>query len=231
MAAWWTTRVAIPVALLVAASAAIRRSQIDRESLEPFFDRASNGFPLRHAWIVDDVLHDGVQNLVVVVTGMLLLGAVVGWRLPSWKDSARRATYLAACVLVTVMMAQLWKHVAHQISPWDTLEFGGRHPWPEPDGLIDSPGAHAASGFAWCSLYFVGATLNTRRRWAWLVPGLVLGGLFALLQHVRGAHAPSHEPLSAALAWGVAAILAMLFRRLGWLKWSEREDPDPHART
>jgi signal transduction histidine kinase len=63
----------------------------------------------------------------------------------------------------------------------------------------------------------------------WLAPGLLLGLLFALGQHSRGAHQPSHEPWSIAIAWIVAAGFAALFRRLGWLAWSEvpagSEDP------
>jgi signal transduction histidine kinase len=55
----------------------------------------------------------------------------------------------------------------------------------------------------------------------WLAPGIVLGVLFGLTQHVRGAHVPSHNLWSIALAWGVAALLAAAFRRFGLLPWDE----------
>ncbi|MFN0009738.1 MAG: ATP-binding protein [Planctomycetota bacterium] len=224
---WWTIYVVLPVMVLLAASAALSHSRFDRASLVPFFDEASGTFPLRREWLFDDVLHIGGRALVVVATVGLIVWAAIGWRSPRWRGSARRAAYLATCLLVTVSVAGIWKDLADRVTPWNTVGFGGSRPWPEQVGWIDSPGAHAASGFAWLSLYFVGAALSTRHRWLWLAPGLLLGGLFALGQHVRGAHQPSHEPLSAAIAWVVAAVVAVAFRRAGWLDWSER----PRSRT
>lgn len=224
---WWLTRVALPIAALAAASVLLGRSSFDRESLEPFFSQDSGTFPLRRSWFFDDVLHVGGKWAVVICTATLVAGAALGWRNPRWSRRARCFAYLATCLLVTVAIAGTWKDLADQVTPWDTIGFGGRKPWPGSNGgesawdVLGSPGAHASSGFAWMSLYFVGASLGTRHRWLWLAPGLLLGLLFALGQHVRGAHQPSHEPWSIAIAWGVAGGLALAFRRAGWLPWSE----------
>lgn len=224
---WWSTRVALPVLALGALAIALGRTRFDRASLVPFFDPAAQTFPLRGDWFFENVLHFGGKHVVLVCASLLLIAAVYWWRDPQRGANARRFAYLVACVLVTSALAGLWKDLAEQVTPWNTVGFGGTKPWPGSLGhasffdSIGSPGAHAASGFAWVSLYFVGASLGTRYRWLWLGPGLGLGLLFALGQHARGAHQPSHEPWSVAIAWVVACGLAALFRAIGWLAWRE----------
>jgi len=228
---WWATRVALPAIALACTSVALGRSGLDRESLEPFFDPRVSGFPLRDQWFFQGVLHIGGKYAMIVCTTALIAGAAIGWRNARWGQHARRFAYLVVCFLATVALAGLWKHAVRQVIPWDTVGFGGFKPWPGSPGhdsvseIIGSPGAHAASGFAWVSLFFVGASLRTRYRWLWLAPGLLLGFLFALGQHVRGAHQPSHEPWSIVIAWTVAASMAVVFRKLGWLAWQEFDDP------
>jgi membrane-associated PAP2 superfamily phosphatase/two-component sensor histidine kinase len=221
---WWMTRAVVPILLLVALAYAVGHSRVDRASLQPFFDAASGSFPLRHTWFFQDVLHVGGRALVAVATALLIVIAVIGWRDERRREHARRFLFLATCVILTVLVAGAWKRLAGQVTPWHTVGFGGALPWPEPgSGIagIGSPGAHAAAGFAWVSLYFVGASLGTRQRWLWLAPGLLLGLLFAVGQHARGAHPPSHEALSLAIAWFVASTTAVAFRAAGWLAWSE----------
>ena len=207
-AAWWTTRVLLPVALLLVASAGIGRSGLDRASLASLLDQASGAALLGSTWFFEGVLHVGGRALVVLVTACLVAWAAAGWRSPRTRVAARRAAYLATSLLVTVAVAGIWERFE-----------------------IDAQDAYAASGFAWISLYFVGATLNTRHRWLWMVPGLLLGGLFALGQHVRGARQLSDEPLAIALAWLVASVVAALFRRAGWLDWTEQPRPDADSST
>ncbi len=84
---------------------------------------------------------------------------------------------------------------------------------------------HVALGFAWVSLFFVGASLSSPYRWLWLTPGLLLGLLFALGEYARGVILPSQVPWSGAIAWGGASAVAILFRRTGWLPWTEIEAP------
>ncbi len=227
---WWLTRVAAPIVALGVLAFLIGRSAFDRDSLRPFYDVEVGAFPLRRGWFFEGVLHVGGKWVVVAGTAALIVIAAARWRDPRWSANARRFAYLAASLLATVAITGAWKELADQVTPWDTIGFGGRKPWPGTDGrssiwdLLGSPGAHASSGFAWMSLYFVGASLRTRHRWLWLAPGLLLGLLFALGQHARGAHQPSHEPWSIAVAWAVACTLAALFRRLGWLPWNEFDD-------
>lgn len=234
-ARWWASHYVVPVVGLLTLAVLVGHSSLDRASLEPFFDAEARSFPLRRAWFFEDVLHLGGRSIVVAMTVLLLLGALIAWRHERWSVHAKRFAYVATCVLLTVSIAGLWKKLANQTTPWNTIGFGGEKPWPELSGqsifsLLGSPGAHAASGYAWVSLYFVGASMGTRYRWLWLIPGLLLGTLFAVGQHVRGAHQPSHEPIAIAIAWLVAGGTAATFRVLGWLNWSERQQKSGAAR-
>jgi membrane-associated PAP2 superfamily phosphatase len=60
-------------------------------------------------------------------------------------------------------------------------------------------------------LYFVARARRVRRPVLWLLPGLVLGSLYALGQHARGAHFLSHDLWAAAVCWLVALGLASAF--------------------
>jgi len=225
---WWLGRFVAPLALLVASAACIGRSTLDRASLVPFFDEELAGFALRRSWLFEGVLHRGGRGLVATATLLALLAASWSSRQQRLRVHVGRLVYLATCVLLTSAIAGSWKALAEQVTPWNTLGLGGREPWPDRSGvtleaLLGSPGAHAASGYAWVALYFVGASLESRHRWQWLAPGLLIGTLFAIGQHVRGAHPPSHEPLSLAIAWFVAGSTAVAFRAGGWLPWEERD--------
>jgi membrane-associated PAP2 superfamily phosphatase/signal transduction histidine kinase len=211
----------------VALAIGLGRSGGDLGSREAFYDRNTNAFLLRRDWFFAGVLHLGGKWFVVALVVAAAALAIAWWRRPERAATARRLAYVVACFGATTGIAGAWKDLADAVTPWNSTRFGGTVEWPAalPDpawiDVLGSPGAHAASGFAWVSLYFVGASLGTARRWPWLAPGLGLGLLFALGQHVRGAHAPSHEPWSLAIAWSVAAITAAAFRRAGWLSWSE----------
>lgn len=235
-ARWWSTRVWIPIAVLGGLAIMLGALDADRASLEPFFDRATGEFPLRRSWFFDLVLHRGVRALVLLASVTLTASGL--WRLrdAATRAAAGRCLYLAACVAASTGLCNVWKDLAHQTTPWNTLEFGGSRPWIDPQSsqlarVLGSPGAHSVSGYAWFALYFVGASLGARRRWIWLAPGFALGTLLALAQHVRGAHPPSHELWSIAIAWGVAAAGAAVARRIGLLAWQEGEPPADDTRA
>jgi membrane-associated PAP2 superfamily phosphatase len=93
--------------------------------------------------------------------------------------------------------------------PWDLTRYGGSRPYfglfdDKPDYLPRGrcfPGGHSSAGFALFGLYFAAIQLGLRRHRWYLLPALMVGGLFALDQWVRGAHFPSHDLTTAYICW------------------------------
>ena len=82
--------------------------------------------------------------------------------------------------------------------PVSTTAWARSDAWPRAQCF---PAGHSSGGYAWVALYFV---LAGRRRWAGLAIGLGLGLAFGATQWARGMHFPSHDVVSAAVAWAVA---------------------------
>ncbi len=59
---------------------------------------------------------------------------------------------------------------------------------------------------------FIAYDRRTPRAWLWLLPSVLLGGLFAYTQHVRGAHFLSHNVWSAGICWLVSLVVYPAFR-------------------
>jgi membrane-associated PAP2 superfamily phosphatase len=216
-------QVVVPILLLGIAAMWLGSSGADTALLVPFFDVQQHDFTRHGEWFYDTLLHDGGKYLIIAAASVsIVLGVVAAIRK---QPRAKWGTllYPAVCLLVTVAIAGEWKHLAHQGTPADLVRFGGKLPTlevhtPRIFGLhLGSPAAHASSGFAWISLYFVAVSIGAARPWLWVLPGAVLGLAFAVTQNVRGAHVPSHNLWSIAIAWGVAAAMAAVFRRYGLL--------------
>jgi len=77
------------------------------------------------------------------------------------------------------------------------------------------PSGHASGGFALLALYFA-AYLYARRPALFLLPGLLVGTVFALGQQARGAHFLSHDLWSLSFCWFGALGLFLLFRPDRW---------------
>lgn len=224
----WLLNVVLPILVLGIGAMWLGSSSADTALLVPFYDAKQNEFPLHGQWFFGGVLHDGGKYLIIAVALALTLLGIVRVIQNRPREAWGTLMYPVVCLLVTVAIAGKWKHLAHQGVPEDLAQFGGTLPTleehtPRIFGLhLGTPAAHAAGGFAWLSLYFVAVSLSVARPWLWLLPGAILGLLFAVTQNVRGAHVPSHNLWSLAIAWGVAAVLAAAFRRYGLLADGER---------
>ena len=199
-------------------------SRADVSLLEPYFDRTINDFPLSGDWFYGSVVHTGGKFLVITSAVVFLILAIVAAMKRKPRAEWGRLLFPVVCLGLTVLIAGVWKHRGHQGVPSDLVQFGGTRVSLEDRTPVifgfhlGSPAAHAGGGFAWMSLYFVAVSMRRARPWLWILPGLLLGLLFAWTQHVRGAHVPSHNLWSIAIAWGIAGVMAEVFRHFGLLK-------------
>ena len=183
----------------------------------------SNGFPLRHQWWLEKVMHDAARHLATVVyVGVL----VMVWRPVGPFRRLSRILRVEAAVGVTLgLLAVRWmKRLSMTSCPWDLQDFGGvaRHVSHWNWGTLDGgpgqcfPGGHASAALAFVALALpwltsvVGEERRMGRQWllAVLWGGLALG----LTQTLRGAHFPSHTLWTALVCWGVALANHQVFR-------------------
>ena len=235
---WWWTHLVLPLAALAALIVGLECTDLDARSLEPFYDPVKRSFPLRKFWLFQKVLHEGGKWLVLSITSALALLVLVDLFVKRWRHWRGPAAYLVVCVATTSGIVGWLKAVTNRYPPWDLDRFGGKVPFTtlfesNPPPFVNGhgfPAGHTSAAFAWVALYFVARAFGVRRPLYWLAPGLLLGVSFAWVQHVRGAHFPSHNLWTLAIAWVVALGVALVFTARGWLPTPPGPlTPDPRA--
>lgn len=203
--------------LLAAAAFLLQWSGADRALVDALYDPASRRWLLDAHSPLSQSLYLGeraaVFTLVVCGLGALLasLGSPAGH---SWR---RPLSYLLVCFAVTTGLVSLGKHATNVDCPRALADYGGTRPYvglleDRPDRLPRAacfPAGHASAGYAFVSLYFIAAA--PRRRWAGLAAGAGFGLVLGATQWARGMHFPSHDLISAAIAWFVALTTAAAF--------------------
>ncbi len=182
------------------------------------------GFALRHHWLLERVLHDGVHDLALAAyLAMLLmvwrpLGALR--RLTGWQRLE-----IACGISLGLVLVGLFKGLSRTSCPWEVAEFGGLVPyvshwaWNLADGGPGHcfPGGHASSAYAFLAVglpWLEGNPDQQRLGRALLRSVLLTGLLLGLAQTLRGAHYPSHTWWTALVCW-----LGALANRAGFSHW------------
>lgn len=220
---WWMLVWLVPAGSAVVLALVLDAMNLDPWSLVPFYDPQRHAFPLRQEWFFATFLHVIGKWVVLLAAIAALLAGIAGWfvvRLRPWRWSL---VYLALCAGATSGIVALLKLVTNRFPPWSLDLFGGRIPYttlfegtPEPfHHGRGFPAGHASGIIAWVSLWFVARSWGAQGSHGWLFPVLSGGLLFGWTQHVRGAHFPSHNLWTLAIAWSVAVLMAMVFARTG----------------
>lgn len=202
----WPTALYIPLLLI------LQLGDIDHTVAGLFAGTGQQGFPLRHAYLTEFVLHDIAQTVMKVVIVLLLLAWMACWlgdRLARWR---RPLGYLVLTALVSVALVNLGKRLSNIDCPWSLQDFGGKRAYynlfeTKPDDAPVGrcfPGGHSSSGFALFGLFFLARRRRPPRALPGLLPAILLGGVFAVDQWARGAHFPSHDLTTAYLCWLIA---------------------------
>jgi membrane-associated PAP2 superfamily phosphatase len=140
--------------------------------------------------------------------------------------------YLFTTMSVVPALIASFKHISPVDCPWDLARYGGDLPYVRtfahhfgPTELGHCfPAGHASGGFILLAMYFA-ALPFVRSPARFLLPGLLIGWIFALGQQSRGAHFLSHDLWTLALCWFGALGMFLLFRPTRWYQ------PKPVARA
>jgi membrane-associated PAP2 superfamily phosphatase len=194
----------------------LRIGDIDREVAGLFAGSQQPGFPLRHAYLTEFLLHDVAQAAMKGIVVLLLLAWLGSWLNGYLARRRRELGYLLLSVVLSVGLVGLGKQVTNVDCPWDLQAFGGQRifydlfdnkPAGAPVGRC-FPGGHSASGFALFGLFFLLRRRRPSHAALGLLPALLLGAGFAVVQWVRGAHFPSHDLTTAYVCWLTALACA-----------------------
>jgi membrane-associated PAP2 superfamily phosphatase len=213
----------VPAVIAIVLLVIDRTTDLDRTLTRYAYDAATEGFPLRHNFWLDVVMHHWAKYAVALI-GCLIAGALVlTFTLPGFRFDRRVLVFLVLSFALAPLSVTLAKAASSRHCPWDVEGFGGYAPYSRLFEHIppsDKPGrcfpaGHASTGFALMAFYFAAR----RRRMRFGAPLALAGGIAAGLvlgygRVLQGAHFPSHVAWSGLLCWMVmAGLYAAVFAR------------------
>lgn len=225
----WLWHAFLPMLALVLLGCLVEYNNLDYRVAAIFYDVSSASFPAREAWWAENFLHRGGIWLiegVAVVALVIWCASFVSERLAGYR---RGAAYLLLCIALTTGLVAGLKRVSNVDCPWDLKDFGGDRPLvsffaDRPAQLPLGhcfPAGHSSGAFSLFAFYFLLRRRRPRAAWAALAGVSLLGLGYAATQWARGAHFPSHDLWSAAIAWAVSLGLDTV-----WLRPSPRAGSD-----
>ncbi len=186
------------------------------------FDPTRGRFPLRDAWALTAIGHEGLKYVVIAFWCACVAWAMLPRRwVGDWRGAARHAALGMA--LTAVVVAMLKQASAHSC-PWDLAAFGGSADWFAPFATLSAnpgpgqclPAGHPAVGFALFALYFALRDAHPGAARIGLALAWLVGLIASAVQVARGAHFVSHALWTAWIAWAVNLALYLALKRAGW---------------
>lgn len=210
----WTPLLATACLLLVGGAFGL-----DQRVADAVYAWEGHRWALKRALATEWLIHRGGRMASLAAW----LSAFAAWAWALGRDAGhawrRPLAYLLLATLLSNALVAWIKAWSNMDCPWDLVRYGGSRPFVglfqvRPSDLPRSlcfPAAHAASGYAWVALYFFLGQVRPRWRLGGLLVGLGAGLLFGISQQLRGAHFVSHDLVTFAICWAMAAGLHAWF--------------------
>ena len=204
-----------PTLTCLAIALLIEILDLDRATLDLWYDPVLRNFPGAHSPLWEGYAHDGGDRLVIAIGLGALAVSVAGGMWPRLRPLRRDALLVLACVVSGPALVALAKQVTNVDCPFALSRYGGTRPdvrlledrQVELPRAACFPAAHSAGAFTLFGFYFAWRGRHPRRARLALAVTLLLGTAYAVTQWVRGSHFPSHDLWSAWLVWMIC---------LGW---------------
>ncbi len=175
-------------------------SDMDHTISRLFFDESQSGFPLRHNFILQKLLHDWLKDvLVVLALGLLPAAFFVQGR------NRRALLFAFGTMVVASTLIAVVKKSSSVSCPFDLTMFGGAG-----SGGGCWPSGHASVGYSLFACYFAARWLDLRWARTLFIIALTLGLLLTITQTLRGEHFLSHGLWTGLFIWFITLTLATL---------------------
>lgn len=216
---FWAVHLYLPLLAAAAILVLLEHTPVDLWLADRWFAFEGSEWSLRKHWLTYDVIHHHGKQMIIAIAITLIALLVFSWHSPRLRAWRRPMGYLLACMVVLPSAVALLKHLTSVPCPWDLARYGGEFiyqhnfTYPFATGAENHcfPSGHASGGFALVAIYFA-AYRNTSKAGLYLLPGLVIGTIFALGQQARGAHFLSHDLTTLSICWFGALGLFLLIR-------------------
>lgn len=220
---FWIFHLALPLVAAIAVLFCLERTGIDLWLADHWYAFEGYHWALRDHWLTYGVIHHNGKQLLIglgIVLALLLAASFRVHRLRHWREPVG---YLLTCMALLPALVAYSKHFSQVPCPWDLARYGGEAVYHHNLSYAFStagtghcfPAGHASGGFALLALYFA-AYRYARRPLIFLLPGILVGFVFALGQEARGAHFISHDLWTMSFCWFGALGLFVLFRPASW---------------
>jgi membrane-associated PAP2 superfamily phosphatase len=222
-ARFWTLHLVLPLVAAVSILTLLEFTHIDLFLADHWYALEGGEWAWRNSWIAYDLIHHHGKQLIITVGVVVISLALLSFRIQRLRRWRQPLFYIFICMSVLPALIAFSKRFSPVPCPWDLERYGGELVYQRTfDYVLGAnelghcfPAGHASGGFALIAIYF--AALPFARRPAWfLLPGLVVGTVFALGQQARGAHFVSHDLWSLSLVWFGALGIFLLFRPWRW---------------
>ena len=203
------------------------KTGLDQTLIAPYYDAATNSFPLKHQVFLEQFMHTGLKYCMVFVAISSLLAGLRGN-----IHAASRASFFARIkllfknpyfmafigMLVSTSVVSFLKSISMHGCPKDLIQYGGELPLFAlfehlPAGVAAGhcfPGGHASGGFALMAFYFAFRDHKPKFAKVMLALALLFGFSMGWAQMMRGEHFLSHNLWTAWLVWAVLFVLFTL---------------------
>lgn len=201
-----------------------QKTGLDQLLIAPYFDAVAKSFPLKHQYFLEEIMHVGLRNCMILVAVVTLALSLAGNKIAPFRASVGAYSRQLLWVFVGMMLAtsaiSILKSFSIHGCPNDLIMYGGNLPYLKlfealPKGVEAGhcfPAGHASGGFALLAFYYAFRDSNPKFAVAMLGIALVLGFAMGWTQIMRGEHFLSHNLWTAWVVW-----LVLLIQHLLWL--------------
>lgn len=217
---FWLPNIALPLIIGIILAFVYPRTRLDASLIQPFYDAHALVFPLKNDSFLENVMHKGLRNLMIVISLIMLGLWIFGLKIWSpvsknlndihWlKVYHRQYLWIFVAMVISTSAISVLKHLSIHSCPWDIMAYGGKEPWIPLFGNLPIgaksghcfPGGHASGGFALIAIYFGFRDSFPKLAKAGLIFGMVFGFAMGWGQMMRGAHFMSHNLWTAWIVW------------------------------
>jgi membrane-associated PAP2 superfamily phosphatase len=229
---FWVRHFWLPLLAAVVVLSALEQTTLDLWLADQWFALEGGQWAWRNSWASYQLIHHHGKQFIIALGGIALSLAVLGFFIPRWRAWRAPMFYLFTTMGLVPAAIAFFKRVSPVHCPWDLGRYGGNLPYVrtfDHHFTLTSlghcfPSGHASAGFILLAMYFA-ALPFVRSPARFLLPGFVVGWIFALGQQSRGGHFLSHDLWTLAICWFGALGMFLLFRPETWHPSSAKPQP------